>query len=123
MKNHSNLVSVNEEQAIRTSVHLVIIVNNTTRHMVRPGSRNHAGRRFFCLEVLDVGVLIGSIRSNHLLQLIDFGDMSADHLKSVDQSAPWILLRLTTWMYRTPEMIEWLTLKVIRTLILRGRSA
>lgn len=71
------------------------------------------------LEVLDDGRRIRSVRTDHFLELVNFGGMSTNRSRDVEsnRSAPLIPARLTTWMYRIPVTTEWLTLKVIRTLI------
>ena len=90
----------------RTSVHLAVVVDDATFHAVSPTPREQTRWRLFRVKVLGVGVRIGSVRSKHLLELIDFGDVSADHWWGVGQSVPVTPALLTTWMYRTPEIIE-----------------
>ena len=106
-----------------TSIHFTIIIDDAAFHAVRPTPREHARWRLLGVKVLGVRLRTGSVRSKHLLELVNFKNVSANHSRRVDRSVPVIPARLTTWMYRTPEIIEWLTLKVIRTLKLRQRSA
>lgn len=104
------------EWIARTGIDLTVIVNDATSHAVGPAPREHPGRRLLWIKVLGISLWTRSIGPKHLFKLVNFKDVSADHPGGVDQSVPVRPARLTTWMYRTPEIIEWLTLKVIRTL-------
>jgi len=60
----------------RTSIHLTIIVNDTTSHAVGSAPRKHTRRRLVRVKVFGVGLVfrVGSVRPKHLLELIDFKD-------------------------------------------------
>jgi len=103
---YSYLAVGNMEWRTRTGVHLTIIVNDATFHVVGPASREHTRWGLVRVKVLGVRLWTGSVRSKHLLKLVNFGDMSADRPRNVDQSVPVTPARLTTWMYRTPDIIE-----------------
>ena len=74
----SGLVVESVEWVARTSVDLTVIVNDTTFHAVGPAPRDHTGWRFLRVKVLGVGLLIGPVRSKHLLEFIDFKGVSSD---------------------------------------------
>jgi hypothetical protein len=122
MTRYSSLAIGNMERTTRTSAHLTIVVNDATLHGIRPVRED---TRWSLLRLKDLGIRLwtGSVRSNHFLSLINFKDVNADHSRRVEPSVPLIPRRLTTWRYRTPETTVWLTIKVIRTLRSRQRSA
>ena len=122
MAGYSGFVGRNMERMTRTSENLPTAVDDATPHVVRPTPRDHTGRRLLWFKV---GFRARSIRSKHLFELTNFEGVSTDHSKTGDRYKPAPLTpeRLTTWMYQTPEIIEWLTLKVSLTLISHERSA
>ena len=65
----------------RTSIHLTIVVNDAALHAIGPRPRDHTGWRLVRIKVLAVGFWARSVRSKHLLELINCEDMSADHSK------------------------------------------
>ena len=62
----------------RTSEHLAVVVYDATFHDVGSTPREHTRRRLLRLKVFGISLRIWSVRSKHLLELIDFEGVSAD---------------------------------------------